>query len=727
MRGATTFRIVWLKTRLRDHVGEVPPDKVDIVRPIRGQPALRTRRSRRYSRISEPRSWDNTVVVIGGDNGEAFYEHGFAAHASSLFNEVMKVPMIIRAPGLQPGLDARPAMFLDVPPSVFDLMGLPAHPGFQGISLFEPNPDPNRSIYMIVQTPAAFQSAIVRSGFKLLYSEWDGRNYLYDLVNDPTETPTKNLARSRPDLLADLTDRLRLWRREQLSYYADVPRQSRVTCRQGRSPAPSSLFAVLALPAAMARRGPPARHRPAASTTVQLQRDIDAVLAAPALARSTWGILIRSARSNDTLYSLNAGKLLMPGSTMKIVTLAAAAEALGWDHVYDTRLIAAGTIDSTTGILDGDLVVAGSGDPSIVDADGSASRLFSEWTATLTAHGIRTITGRIIGDDNTFDDEALGPGWTWDDLPGRDATAITGLQFNENVAFATITPGPAIGAPAVVTIAPDGSNLVLDNRLTTTAAETAVSIGARRSPGSNRLELRGSIPIGSGPFVRAVSVDNPTLFFATAFRDALVGAGIEVRGPAVDVDDLAVAPAGGDVLSVHHSPPLSELAVRLMKNSLNMSAETLMKTLGATTGAPSFENGRLVTASTLAPWGVDRNGIVQVDGAGLSRYNYVTPEALVAILLHIDRDDRLRAPSQRRCRLRDRRHSGGPNEGNCGRRNARAKSGTLANVRSLAGYLATADGEPLVFAIIANNFGTNPETAIAAIDAIVVKLAEFRR
>lgn len=490
-----------------------------------------------------------------------------------------------------------------------------------------------------------------------------------------------------------------------------------------------ALFAVLALPACHGTPRPAgAPTGPGVSTAVQLQRDIDVVLAAPALARSTWGILIRSARSNDTLYSLNAGKLLMPGSTMKIVTLAAAAETLGWNHVYDTRLIAAGTIDSTTGILNGDLVVSGSGDPSIVDADGSAQRLFAEWAATLTAHGIRTITGRIIGDDNTFDDEALGPGWTWDDLPGRDATAITGLQFNENVALATITPGPAIGAPAVVTIAPDGSNLVLDDRLTTTAAETAVSIGARRSPGSNRLELRGSIPMDSGPFVRAVSVDNPTLFFATAFRDALAAAGIEVRGPAVDVDDLAVAPAGGDLLSVHHSPPLSELAVRLMKNSLNMSAETLMKTLGATTGAPSFENGRLVTASTLAPWGVDQNGIVQVDGAGLSRYNYVTPEALVAILLHIDHDDRLRGPFAASLPIAGidgtlaARMKGTAAEGN-----ARAKSGTLANVRSLAGYLATADGEPLVFAIIANNFGTMPETAIAAIDAIVVKLAEFRR
>ena len=102
---------------------------------------------------------------------------------------------------------------------------LPAHPGFQGISLFDPRPNPDRSLYTIVQTPAAFQSAIIRSGMKLLYNEFDGRYFLYDQVNDPQER--HNLASSRPELVQDLDRRLKLWRQEQLAYYADVPRQSR--------------------------------------------------------------------------------------------------------------------------------------------------------------------------------------------------------------------------------------------------------------------------------------------------------------------------------------------------------------------------------------------------------------------------------------------------------------------------------------------------------------------
>jgi serine-type D-Ala-D-Ala carboxypeptidase/endopeptidase (penicillin-binding protein 4) len=467
---------------------------------------------------------------------------------------------------------------------------------------------------------------------------------------------------------------------------------------------------------------------PGAGRTAQLQRDIQTILATPALTRSYWGILVRSAKNNDTLYSVNADKLLMPGSTMKIVTLAAAAERLGWGYVYDTRLVATGSIDD--GVLNGDLVVVGSGDPSILDGEVVASGVFAGWVETLKSNGIRTIAGRIIGNDNAFDDEMLGPGWAWDDLPGRDAAGVSALQYNENTVQATITPGRAIGAAAMVRFAPPGSGLDLDNELTTAAPGTAPAIFARRSAGSPRLELHGSIPLASEPIIRIFSVDNPTLFFVTVLRDTLISHGIEVRGPAVDVDDVKDAPPAGDgtVLSIHHSSPLSTLAMRLMKNSVNLYAETLLKTLGATAGAPTFEMGRMTAARTLEPWGVSPAGVVQVDGSGLSRYNYVTADALVAVLMHIDRDDGLREPFERSLPIAGRdgtmaaRMKGTAAEGN-----ARAKSGTLANVRSLAGYVTSADGEPLVFAIVANNFGTMPEDAIAAIDAIVVKLAEFRR
>jgi arylsulfatase A-like enzyme len=212
------FTIMW---------GKFPVDRIQTVKDRYADSLFYadTQLGRLFDVLRRRGLWENTIIVIGGDNGEAFYEHGFAAHASWLFDEVMKVPLLIRAPGVRPGSDNRPAMFLDVAPSILDLLGLPAHPGFQGISLFESAPDPARSIFMIAQTPSAYEYAIVRSGFKLHYPEKEGTYILNDLERDPGETI--NVAVSRPELVADLSARLKRWRDEQLAYYDDLSRQSR--------------------------------------------------------------------------------------------------------------------------------------------------------------------------------------------------------------------------------------------------------------------------------------------------------------------------------------------------------------------------------------------------------------------------------------------------------------------------------------------------------------------
>jgi arylsulfatase A-like enzyme len=133
--------------------------------------------------------------------------------------------MIVRAPGLVPGIDDRPAMFLDLPPTILALLGLPPHPSFQGISLAGDGPDPNRPLFMIAQTPAAYETAMVESGFKLHFVEEEGLWVLNDLARDPGETV--DIAASRTDLVERLRRRLLQWRREQLAYYGDVERQRR--------------------------------------------------------------------------------------------------------------------------------------------------------------------------------------------------------------------------------------------------------------------------------------------------------------------------------------------------------------------------------------------------------------------------------------------------------------------------------------------------------------------
>src|SRR5262249_60835049 len=183
---------------------------------------------------------------------------------------------------------------------------------------------------------------------------------------------------------------------------------------------------------------------------VLLRRDIDAILAAPELERGFWGALIKSVDHDETLYARNSTKLMMPASTMKVVTLAAAAEKLGWDYTYPTRVFTTGRI--VDGVLQGDLIVVGSGDPSLDDWDGMATQLFADWATQLKAAGIHAIRGRIIGDDNLFDDEPYGFGWSWDDMARSFSAGVSALQFNEGSVQLKIAPGRAIGSKAAITI-----------------------------------------------------------------------------------------------------------------------------------------------------------------------------------------------------------------------------------------------------------------------------------
>lgn len=462
----------------------------------------------------------------------------------------------------------------------------------------------------------------------------------------------------------------------------------------------------------------PAPRAPGALAS--LQNDVTALVASPDLKHASWGILVRSLRRDETLYSLNAARLLLPASNMKLVTMAAAAERLGWHYTFETRIVAGGPVES--GVLNGDLVVVGTGDPSLDDWDGVATQTFSGWAAGLKARGITRIAGRIVGDDNQLDDQLLGAGWAWDDLTSSFAASIGALQFNENTSRLTITPGSAVGAAALVSLAPGGTGLILRSDVRTAPPDTMPSIEARRGAASSVLDVRGSVPAGAPPLVRNVSVYNPTLYFVSALRDALIVNGIDVAGPPVDIDDVdgTMEPLGqplGTVVS-HSSPPLSSLAQTMMKLSQNMFAESFFHAIGARPGVDAV----------LREWGIGDSAVIVADGSGLSRYNLASPEALVAILTHVYRDDRLREAFIASLPVAGRDGTlAGQMKGTAADGKARAKTGSMSNVRTLSGYVEAADGEPLVFSILANNYGTPADLVETIIDRIVVRLAQFSR
>lgn len=454
-----------------------------------------------------------------------------------------------------------------------------------------------------------------------------------------------------------------------------------------------------------------------------LAQTIAAALGDPALSRATWGIAVRSMDQNESLYRLGSDRLMMPASTLKVVTLAAAAQALGWDFSYTTALHRIGSV--TQGTLDGDLLITGTGDPSFDDWDGQATTRFAEWAARLKEIGITSVTGRIIGDDDAFEEHGLGNGWAWDDVAASYATAVGGLQFNENTAQLVVTPGPTGDRPRVE-VRPATTPLDVRNLATTATGGPPLLVQPR--PRSTAVELTGAIAPNAAPVVRNVSVPNPTLYFVTAAKAALAGNGIDIRGGAVDIDDLS-QPVDRSVavpIADFTSPPLRSLAGVMMKLSQNLFAESLLKTMGGTAGTAAAGLDRV--RESLASWGIDADDLVMVDGSGLSRYNLITPDAQLAVLTRVYGDTALRAPFVDALPLAG---ATGTLEyrmrGTGAEKNARAKTGSFSNARGLAGFVTTVDGETLAFSILVNNYNAPAATADRAIDSIVVALSQLSR
>mgnify|MGYP001487384124 CR=1 FL=1 len=447
----------------------------------------------------------------------------------------------------------------------------------------------------------------------------------------------------------------------------------------------------------------------------------------------SWGIYVYSLDKNEKLYALHSNKLFDPASTIKIATLAVAAEKLGWDFRYETTL--SGQKSTERKILVGDLVVKGTGDPTIGKSENSIDDTFSKWTRELSNKGIKQIDGNIVGDDRLFSDDiwsGWGPGWAWDDFGFGFASPTGALQYNENVTPLIITPSTSIGELAILQLDPL-SGLTLINQLETVDKDRDESFTLRRLPGPSNLVVRGSIPLGSPAVIRKIAIENSTRFFVTSLRSSLINNGINVIGKALEIENLsgsqlAKHQPSTEILLRHYSKELSNIAVKMMKDSSNLYAESLMRTIGYSSSSKKVSSGVDIITETLISWGVNKNDFLIADGSGLSPLNLASAEMLVAILKHMHNDVSHRnyftpllpvAGIDGTLRNRLRKSSA--------TNNAIAKTGTKSNVSALVGYVDTQEGERLAFAILANNFTATNSAINEIIDSAVVQLSDFSR
>ncbi len=483
---------------------------------------------------------------------------------------------------------------------------------------------------------------------------------------------------------------------------------------------------------------PPAPPPPSAAV-LDLRREIDRVIRAPGWSDAVHSVLVVSLDRGDTIYALNPDLPVAPASNMKLFSTAAALYYLGPDFHYSTFALADGPI--ANGVLDGDLILYGTGDPAMSSRmlSGSLTPLRA-LADSLLAQGVNVVRGDVVGDGSYFDDVGIGEGWREEYRLASYSAPVGALSLGENIVSIRVLPGEA-GGPAEIRTTPSTAGLLVNNEVRTVAGGRS---SVRFSYDPSGLVIRGQIARGHPGVARTVTVVDPANYAAAAFRAVLADAGIEVQGGVrtVGAADQSVVGRPGlsangganppRVLGVHASPPLREIVAVTNQVSQNLYAEALFKTVGRVAiGEGSFSAGALAVQYFLeCEEPVDLHGVRLVDGSGLSPLSRVTARATIH-LLDLVRESEVwddfyaslpeaASPTPRQHSLRT-RMGGTP-----AALNVRAKTGTISNVSSLSGYARAANGELLAFSIYANEV---PSTwrAKRIEDDIAVRLAGFDR
>ena len=472
-----------------------------------------------------------------------------------------------------------------------------------------------------------------------------------------------------------------------------------------------------------------------------LARRLDALLDRPPFDRVTWGVSVVDERGRS-LYERNADRLFVPASNTKLVVTATATVLLPADYRVRTSVYVNGVLQN--GVLDGDLVLYGRGDPTFsarcyaVDtlAPGACDSTFTAMDAiadSIRARGVRRITGRIVGDGSYFEPLLVHPAWNVFDLNWWYAAPVSGLGFHDNSVDFLITPADAVDRPPTITWTPELGLFSFENRARTGPSDGGSTIGDNffRTPGTMEIWAEGTAAQGRKPWIESFALPDPNRYAARALADALERQGVAVEGGATGTtDSLAYRAARccGAPLVEYRGRPIGEIVFPILNSSQNWFAEMLLKILGRQLGgAGSWDAGIAVERRFLVDSvGIDSSAFSLEDGSGLSAGNLIAPRAFTRLLAYMARHPK-RAPflaalprsGQPGSLLH--RFVGTPLEGA-----VVAKTGSIDRVNTLSGYIERPGGRRLVFSIEANAHTVGGRAMLAQLDSVVVEIGRVK-
>jgi len=424
-------------------------------------------------------------------------------------------------------------------------------------------------------------------------------------------------------------------------------------------------------------------------------------------------IQVLDGETGQSIFSHNPDLLLKPASNMKVVTSATAIALLGPEFRFKTSFYASRPPDEA-GVIHGDFYIKGGGSPGLVG---------EEWwliARRIRSLGITRIEGDLIGDDTYFDDTRRGPRWPSPVVDNPYNAPVSALSCFYSSVGITVRPTSPGKAPEIF-LDPFPSYFKVVNRAVTSSQGLDLRVGRQWDGEQNIIHVEGRIPAGAAPISTYRSVEEPTVYALSAFRDAALKEGITIAGTL----KRGVLPKGSRLVHVHESKPLADLIQDMNKESNNFMAESVLKAIGAETAGPpgTSQKGAAAVKRYLESLGVGTEGLVQVDGSGLSPENRVSANILARLLLATH--ENFQAAPEFMASLPiggidgtlDHRMMGTP-----ATRKIRAKTGFINGVSSLSGYAWNENGRLLIFSIVVNDSGGGLGDVIQSVDRFCATL-----
>jgi serine-type D-Ala-D-Ala carboxypeptidase/endopeptidase (penicillin-binding protein 4) len=469
------------------------------------------------------------------------------------------------------------------------------------------------------------------------------------------------------------------------------------------------------------------------SPTEVIQKKIDSLANSPFLQNGFVGVSIRSAKNQQNVVEFNAQKSLHPASTLKLVSTATALMALGENYSYPTTLEYSGQIKDS--VLTGNIIIKGTGDPSL----GSwrfknhldYKQLTELWAKKIKELGIKEIQGRVFGDGSFMEENVMPDTWSWGDMGNYYGAATYGLNFHENLYWVTFKPNNYMEGATLLKTAPDLPYYPKINRVLTDKAGTGDQVNIYATPYQDVLVMEGFVPMGENFSVKG-SIPDPALFSAYFLDKKLKESGLKITElpmswmEANKKNIYIQRPPQTTILETYSSPQLREIIRECNFHSINLYAETCLKTpsvlmnLGGSTEA-AIKGLKQIWQGK----GLKLEGLRMKDGSGLSPANAITPNNITDILSAMTTEKSFNAfyesipivgVSGTVQNLAKKSKAVG---------NVRAKSGSIDGVRAYAGYFTNKNGELMSFSMMLNKYNSEHGSATRELEKLIVLMMEL--